>query len=69
MCETPSIEYGTYDPVDPMRPGFNTIGDVLNFKCAETHVLKSGEVADFRIECMESGSWNPLEQPVCITSG
>ena len=44
------------------------IGDVLNFKCDDTHILKSGEVADFQIECMESGSWNVSELPVCITS-
>ena len=32
------------------------IGDVLNFKCDDNHILKNGENADFQIECTESGS-------------
>ena len=71
-CEAiPSIDYGEYwtsiDSLDRLQDGLLLSGDVLYFKCNGNHTLKNGNFSDFRIECLNNGSWSFTEEPSCIT--
>ena len=62
------MQDGKLHSVNQARANFYLSNDVFSYACNEGYMFHKGSSDDYIYKCLEDGSYNNTDVPICITS-